>query len=135
MATVFTLSITCENEAFEPDDFARTMEVGRILHAVATRVENGHGDGPIRDWNGNHVGSYAFAETDDAADKIRDAAPEMLRALKRLRVWSDREHPDHDDMAAGYYEDFAAREEHADASKVTAELLADADAAIAKAEG
>ena len=84
MATVFTLSITCENEAFGPDDVCRAHEVARILRHVSRRLEAGHVTGQTRDENGNPVGSYAFAETDDAADKIRDAAPEMLAALKAI---------------------------------------------------
>ena len=50
--------IDCDNVAFEDDYVA---EVARILHDVARRLEAGHTDGALRDFNGNTVGQFGFS--------------------------------------------------------------------------
>lgn len=64
----FTLTINTDNAAFDAEaddahqtehDNARNAEVARILRYAADRVEYGT-IGPLRDVNGNTVGSYSF---------------------------------------------------------------------------
>ena len=59
----FVLSITCENDAFQPDAAA---EVARILRSVADKLESGADDfgryRTLRDSNGNDVGRAKLAE-------------------------------------------------------------------------
>ena len=49
----FTLTIDTDNAAFTDSD-----ELIRLLRKVATAVENGDGEGPIIDANGNRVGYF-----------------------------------------------------------------------------
>jgi len=51
----FTLNIDIENAAFEPD---AAPELARLLREIADRIESGSIAGKIRDYNGNHVGSF-----------------------------------------------------------------------------
>jgi ABC-type Co2+ transport system permease subunit len=57
--SIFTLTIDCDNDAFEDMPQA---EVARILHNVAERILYPLMDGTCRDVNGNTVGSFAFDE-------------------------------------------------------------------------
>ena len=56
----FTLTITCDNAAFE--DGGGETEVARILRETAERVEDGTRTGNLLDINGNVVGSYTFSQ-------------------------------------------------------------------------
>jgi hypothetical protein len=53
----FTLSMHCDNAAFEED---LTGEIGRILRTVVARLDDGSIplSGTLRDTNGNAVGSF-----------------------------------------------------------------------------
>lgn len=56
--TTFTLTITTENAAFEPDPIE---EVARILKVARDRLIDGQFDCILHDANGNRVGSYHLA--------------------------------------------------------------------------
>lgn len=87
---MFKLEIETSNDAFGETDADRTREVARILACVVDYLSTADlmpdavmraGDShKVRDANGNTVGSYGIAEP----DPVRDAAPEMLFALKEL---------------------------------------------------
>lgn len=51
----FKLEMDCNNDAFAED---LEVELARILRDVANKVRAGHGNGPVRDSNGNKVGSF-----------------------------------------------------------------------------
>jgi hypothetical protein len=55
------IDINCDNAAFEDDP---TMEVARILRALADRLTHASPDEayPLRDINGNAVGSLEFTK-------------------------------------------------------------------------
>jgi hypothetical protein len=54
----FTVTIECDNAAFEDDP---TCEVARLLRAVARRVEkDGENAGGLADSNGTPCGNYQF---------------------------------------------------------------------------
>jgi hypothetical protein len=58
--TKFSLSIACDNAAFDEDV---KPELGRILRAIAARIsEGGEFNEPVKiyDVNGNVVGSYVL---------------------------------------------------------------------------
>ena len=55
----FTLTISCDNEAFTDDPKA---EIARILRVTADALENGNDAGRLRDANGNTVGLYEVAD-------------------------------------------------------------------------
>lgn len=57
---MFTLTLKTDNAAFCDEESHGAEEVARILAFVAKRVEDGHFEGPCKDFNGNTVGSYAF---------------------------------------------------------------------------
>lgn len=60
----FTLNLSTENSAFEPDP---APELARILRAVAERIERGDEIGQfltIHDANGNDVGRFALKPDD-----------------------------------------------------------------------
>ena len=63
---VFKLSIRCENAAF--DGRGRFREVARLLKSAAVRVEQGEGDGHLRDLNGNTVGEWSFVHEREDTD-------------------------------------------------------------------
>ena len=73
----FALEIDTTNDAFGDDP---APELGRLLRDVARHIQGDRIDGRILDANGNTVGSFGPA----AADPVRDAAPELLAALKGL---------------------------------------------------
>jgi hypothetical protein len=58
MAT-FTLTIECDNAAFENDPLG---EVARILREAAYQLDQGQDGFKLRDINGNTVGSAAFED-------------------------------------------------------------------------
>jgi hypothetical protein len=53
----FTVTLTCDNDAFADD---LRGETARILRRLADSVENGYDAGNLADVNGNTVGSFAF---------------------------------------------------------------------------
>lgn len=55
----FTLTINCDNDAFEGD---LNGEVARILRDAADRYEWTGGDGILLDCNGNTVGEFKTQE-------------------------------------------------------------------------
>lgn len=64
--TTFTVEIDCDNAAFQDED-AREYEIGRILRDLAGTIEAGPRldkeiGGPLRDENGNTVGSWSMDE-------------------------------------------------------------------------
>jgi hypothetical protein len=72
----FTLTFECESAAFDAIDpeasetahqNERNTETARILRYVAERVEH-NTTGPVRDVNGNTVGSYGFFDTVSGQD-------------------------------------------------------------------
>lgn len=67
MARKFTLSITCDNAAFDDDD--GRAEIARILRDIARRVELGEADNGLhqnaRDMNGNPVGTFVLKDSAD----------------------------------------------------------------------
>ena len=54
-AREFWMSFRLNNSAFEDDEGA---EIARILLEVANQCEAGAHSGPVRDFNGNTVGSW-----------------------------------------------------------------------------
>ena len=66
----FTLSIRCDNAAFEGVSLA--PEIARILRDAARRIEDygfEYHEHALRDTNGNRVGSYRLEGTDDLEDE------------------------------------------------------------------
>lgn len=62
IVATFTVSIDTDNAAFERDE---ATEVARILHDVADQVARSgmwRERKPLRDINGNAVGTYGWAE-------------------------------------------------------------------------
>jgi hypothetical protein len=59
MAT-FTLTIECDNAAFQDGD--PLVEIGAILGRLATTfaLEQGNDSGTLRDTNGNRCGEYSY---------------------------------------------------------------------------
>ena len=53
---MFTMHIRTRNAAFEGD--AHPLEVARILHEVADKLEAGYRSGTARDYNGHAVGAF-----------------------------------------------------------------------------
>ena len=53
-----TISIQCENAAFEEPDSGR--ELARILRQLAEQFEDGQVPGTLRDVNGNTVGEVSI---------------------------------------------------------------------------
>lgn len=53
----FTLTIDCDNAAFEDDP---SVEVARILADASRYVSAGYSSQPTRDSNGNTVGAWGF---------------------------------------------------------------------------
>lgn len=62
MTRKFTLSITCDNAAF--DDVGPHLEVARILAEIADQLDHGCYRASIRDVNGNVVGSYVLEDSE-----------------------------------------------------------------------
>jgi len=58
-----SIQLESENDAFADGNTVR--EVVRILGAVIIKIEAGHFDGPLRDINGNKVGSYFLDSAED----------------------------------------------------------------------
>lgn len=59
MSVTFTLTVACDNAAFDKPD--REAEIARILRETASRIERWSEIGKaldIRDMNGNIVGQY-----------------------------------------------------------------------------
>lgn len=61
----FQLLISCNNEAFGALPWEHRKEVARILEQAALNVDNPNGpvigrEHPVRDINGNTVGTWAF---------------------------------------------------------------------------
>ena len=57
----FTLTIDCDNAAFEPDiDSGCEPEIARVMRHVAEQLERGATGAPIFDFNGNRVGFFRF---------------------------------------------------------------------------
>lgn len=54
----FRMEFKHDNAAFGESEEERASEVAEILHDVAYQVREGFIDGPIRDSNGNKVGSW-----------------------------------------------------------------------------
>lgn len=54
----FKLTIETDNAAFQDGEPA--FEVARILREVADAMENGTNEGPVRDVNGNRVGTFTL---------------------------------------------------------------------------
>lgn len=54
-----TLEITCSNDAFgeSPDSYEFGVEVARILRSAADKFESGYARFPLKDSNGNTVGT------------------------------------------------------------------------------
>lgn len=50
-----TIEFTTDNAAFEDD---RAVEIARILRDLADKILLGRTSGPIRDINGNRVGTF-----------------------------------------------------------------------------
>lgn len=62
MTKQFTVQMTCDNDAFQPDPSA---EIARALRIIANRIESGDPYGTFRniqDSNGNIVGVFALKE-------------------------------------------------------------------------
>ncbi len=68
----FTLTIHCDNAAFE--EYGLENEVARILRVAAMKVGRGKNE-PLRDENGNTVGSFAFDDEGEAASDDADKEP------------------------------------------------------------
>lgn len=64
MSDTFTVRIATSNAAFEGED--RNVELARILHSLASRLENDPDDSLVRlrDINGNRVGYATFNEAE-----------------------------------------------------------------------
>lgn len=58
---VFVLSMNCDNDAYAGDSLEES--VADNIVAVAEEVAQGSKRGHIRDYNGNIVGKYFFAES------------------------------------------------------------------------
>lgn len=58
---IFVLSLNCDNHAYEGD--AMEESVADNLVQVAEQVAAGSTQGHVRDYNGNIVGKYFFAQT------------------------------------------------------------------------
>lgn len=115
---MFRLTIDTDNDAFGHTTEQERAELGRTVRLVATVVEiSGMREGTVTDYNGNTVGSWTL---DAAPDAVRDAAPEMLEALRELV----------DTLALDRLEDGGEA-----VGSAYAEQFAQARAAIAKAEG
>jgi len=52
----FKLNFNMDNAAFGDPD----LEIARILHEIADKVERGIQGGPVRDINGNNVGAWTI---------------------------------------------------------------------------
>lgn len=62
----FTLTIDCDNAAFEGGEHALRSEVREILMSlVESNVAWTDDSGPLRDHNGNTVGRWSFEEGED----------------------------------------------------------------------
>jgi hypothetical protein len=62
--TRFTLSIQCDNAAFDGDDNEAGIEIARILEATANKVRDYGGlrqEKPLYDINCNSVGKYYYS--------------------------------------------------------------------------
>jgi hypothetical protein len=68
----FTLTIDCDNAAFDPDP---SLEVARLLKNIVYDMDEGRGDysgsTSIRDRNGNKVGSFEFKQAKRRAKSAR----------------------------------------------------------------
>jgi hypothetical protein len=53
----FRLTINCDNAAVQHPD-----QLGEIIRSAASQVQSGHGQGNLRDWNGNTVGRFELTE-------------------------------------------------------------------------
>jgi stress response protein SCP2 len=60
MSKIFVVSINCDNVAFEGDGCDEQIAVN--LQQIAEHVATGSTQGTVRDYNGNTVGKYFFAE-------------------------------------------------------------------------
>jgi hypothetical protein len=58
---IFVLSMNCDNDAYEGDSLQES--VADNLVQVAEEIAQGSQRGHVRDFNGNIVGKYFFAET------------------------------------------------------------------------
>jgi hypothetical protein len=55
---MFKLEFKTDNAAFQDDNFA--YEVERILHKVASQVNEGKTEGSILDYNGNLIDHFSW---------------------------------------------------------------------------
>lgn len=58
----FMLNMTCDSAAFGDGAGDLAEEVSRILLVAATRVQDLHAEGTLRDANGNTVGRWQFID-------------------------------------------------------------------------
>lgn len=78
---MFTLTIDTSNDAFQPDP---GPEVGRLLRQVVHEVEAGYDARPLRDENGNTVGSWSLTGAD-----VGVILAEMVAALDGVEMMAD----------------------------------------------
>ncbi len=63
MSLAFQLSIDCDNSAFGENQIDASLEIARILDAVAHQLREYHSAPTVlRDINGNKVGTCNFIE-------------------------------------------------------------------------
>jgi hypothetical protein len=77
------ISFNTRNAAFE--DNGHATETGTILRAIAEKIEAGDFAGPVRDGNGNTIGSYLL--DDDTTD------------VEAFREHEGGDYADRDDMS------------------------------------
>lgn len=65
MLNRLTLDIRTDNAAFQGDHEADSTECARILRDIASKLDRGDRGGPVRDCNGNRVGSWTLEREDD----------------------------------------------------------------------
>ena len=58
---IFMVSISCDNAAYDADELEDS--VAENLQTIADEILLGNKQGHVRDYNGNIVGKYFFAET------------------------------------------------------------------------
>lgn len=61
---MFELKIDTSNKAFSEENGGPSVELAAILKDLAYKVVNGATEGPLRDTNGNAVGSYQLTATE-----------------------------------------------------------------------
>jgi hypothetical protein len=60
MTKIFVVSITCDNAAYADEGLEESL--GDNLVHIAEQVASGSTQGNVRDYNGNVVGKYFFAD-------------------------------------------------------------------------